>query len=296
MTEERRSFWTGIAEVVTGVLFFAPGAVFIKMAAGVTPLEITLHRMAIAAIFILIYSKITKTDFMIKTRGELFQFMCFGLITAIHFGCFVTSLSYTKVSHSLALCYTAPIFSAITAAVFLKETLNYIKICGIIVAVIGVTILVGFEPGVNSKILFGDFLALMSGMALGFYHTIGRFYKDRYNLFKYTGNMYIFAALYLFAGLIAARYSMPAQFSSVYSFNAAAGILCSVLFCTFLGHLLVNSALRKVKTVIVSLITTQEITGGILFAWLFFSEPVSLNSITGIIVSLAGIFTVIISK
>ncbi|HBC76727.1 MAG: hypothetical protein A2008_01840 [Candidatus Wallbacteria bacterium GWC2_49_35] len=288
-----RQFVIGILCAVAGVLCFAPGALFIRMADGIDPLEITLHRMAIASLAIFIFAKAAGSDLTAKTRKEYAELAVFGLIAAVHFGCFVASLSFTFVSHSLALCYTAPIFAALFSSFILSEKCTGRQIAAIVVTFAGIFILVGFEPASGPKVLFGDFLALISGVALGLYQTVSRMYKDRYSLLKYKANAYFFAALYLFAVLGALRFSMCGSFGSVYTPYAVAGVLSSAIFCTLIGHALINFALRRVGTVLVSLITTQEVTGGIIFAMIFLNEKLSLTAFTGIFVSLLGIALVI---
>lgn len=288
-----RQFVIGILCAVAGVLCFAPGALFIRMADGIDPLEITLHRMAIASLAIFIFAKAAGADLTAKTRKEYAELAGFGLIAAIHFGCFVASLSFTFVSHSLALCYTAPIFAALFSSFILSEKCTNRQIAAIGVTFAGIFILVGFEPASGSKVLFGDFLALVSGVALGLYQTVSRMYKDRYSLLKYKANAYFFAALYLFAVLVALRFSMCGRFGSVYTPYAVAGVVSSAIFCTLIGHALINFALRRVGTVLVSLITTQEVTGGIIFAMIFLNEKLSMTALTGIVVSLLGIALVI---
>ena len=291
-----RSFWTGITHAVAGVLCFAPGAVFVRMAAGIDPLEITLYRMAWAAAAIFVYSISVKHDFMIKSRREARDFAVFGLVAALHFGCFVASLSFTKVSHALALCYTAPIFAALFSSVILKERCGAVKTAGIMISFSGISILVGFEPDIGREILKGDALALVSGIMLGLYHTLGRMYREKYSMPKYNGNVYLFAALYLFVTLMSLRIFSPSGFGSVYTVYSLSGVLGSTLFGTLLGHLFVNSALRRVSTVVVSLITTQEVTTGVIFAYFALGEAASLNSMIGILISLAGIALVITEK
>ncbi|HOT74228.1 MAG TPA: DMT family transporter [Candidatus Wallbacteria bacterium] len=287
-------FLTGILCAAAGVLCFAPGALFIRMAAGIDPLEITLHRMAIASVAIFVFSLFYKSDAGAKSLKECLELGSFGMIAAVHFGCFVASLSFTFVSHSLALCYTAPIFAALFSRVILSEKCTYKQIWAIVVTFAGIFILVGFEPLISKRVLFGDFLALISGVSLGLYHTVSRMYRDKYTLLKYKANAYLFASIYLFIVLMVLRFSFSGSFGSVYSAYSIAGVAASAILCTLAGHALINFALRRVSTVLVSLITTQEVTGGIIFAMIFLNEKLSPASFAGIAVSLAGITLVIL--
>jgi len=290
-----KNYITGISHAVLGVLCFAPGAVFIKMAAGIDSIEITMHRMAAASFLIFLFSIFSANSIRALGRLELKELGLFGLVAAVHFGCFVASLSFTLVSHSLALCYTAPVFAALFSSVILSKRCGRVKMAGIAVTFAGILVLVGLEPKLNSSVLIGDALALVSGVALGLYQTLGGMYADRYSILKYKGNAYFFAALYLFLALMILRF-WTGGFHSEYSAYSICGVVCSAVICTLIGHVFVNSALRRVDTVLVSLITTQEVTGGILFAMVFLGEMPAPVSLAGIVISLAGIALVIASK
>jgi len=61
-----------------------------------------------------------------------------------------------------------------------------------------------------------------------------------------------------------------------------------------LGHTLYNAAVRRVHAVYVNLISTQEITGGILLGMLLLGQMPSINSIVGAVIALVGIGLVLI--
>lgn len=266
------------------------------MAEGVEPLEITLHRMALASLLIFIFSKIKKNKLVVLNFNELKELLLVGLIAALHFGCFVMSLSYTLVSHSLALCYTAPIFAMLFSNFLLNENINKYQILAIIISSFGVLILSKFEPTFNNKMIYGDILALISGISLGLYQTLSRMYKEKYDVLKYKANAYLFASIYLFVILIVLRILNENRFLSAYSFKSVLGIILSAVVCTLIGHVFINLALRNVKTTYVSIISTQEVTGGIIFAMIFLDEKLSLITLIGITLSLIGSIIVILAK
>ena len=61
-----------------------------------------------------------------------------------------------------------------------------------------------------------------------------------------------------------------------------------------MGHTLYNAALRRTHATVVSLIATQEVTGGVILGMIFFSQMPQPNEIVGIAVSLIGIALVLI--
>jgi drug/metabolite transporter (DMT)-like permease len=212
----------------------------------------------------------------------------FGLIAALHFGCYIASLNYTTIAHSLAITYTAPIFVALFSSWFLKEGMDRRKWLGTVVAVAGVAILAGFEPEFTPRMAIGDLIALGSAICFGLYSVAGRSQRHHYSLFAYAGSVYTLAGLWLLP-LAWLNFSphgyTPAAISSV----LALGLLPLAL-----GHTLYNAALRQTRATAVNLIATQEVTGGILLGILFLGEVPTPTTLIGVAITLLGIVFVIL--
>lgn len=281
--EERRGLYlVGIA-----VLLFSTSPVLARWAAAtITAHEITAGRMLIAGVVVMTVALVRRDP--LPVRRDWGRFALFGLVAAAHFGFYVASLDYTTIAHSLALVYTAPIFVALFSWIFLREGLDRRKWVGVVVAVIGVAVLAGFEPTFNRRMLVGDLLALGSAICFGLYSVAGRSQRHRYGLFAYAGTVYMVAALWLLP-LAALNFSAggytPAAIASV----AALGLLPLGL-----GHTLYNAALRRTRATYVNLIATQEVTGGIILGILLLGEVPSINSLVGVLITLLGIVLVIV--
>lgn len=281
--EERR----GLSYVGIAVLFFSTSPVLIRWAAeSVTAYEITFWRMAIAAVAVLALALGRRLPF--PPRQDWAKFAFYGLITALHFILYIGSLEFTSIAHSLALIYTAPIFVAIFSLLVLKEGLVLRQWMGILVAVVGVGVLAGFEPAFTRRMLIGDIMAVGSAVAFGIYSVAGRSQRDRYPLFVYAGVVYTLAALWLMPP--AAANFTPGG----YTWAAIGSILVLGLFPLALGHTLYNAALRRVSATYVNLIATQEVTGGIILGVLLLGEIPTLNSVIGVLITLGGIVLVVL--
>lgn len=238
---------------------------------------------------------------LLATRAEWPRFALFGLVAALHFFFYAYSLEFTTIAHSLAIIYTAPIWVALLSRFALGETLSLRKWLGIVLVVLGVAVLSGFEPiqaliqrsesasfHVTRRMLLGDLLALGSAIAFAVYSIAGRSQRERYPLLVYAGSVYILAGLWLLPAAAAAytpgSYTWPAVVSIV-------GLGVFPLAC---GHTLYNAALRRVHATYVNLIATQEVLGGVLLGALLLGEIPSFNSIIGGLITIGGILIVII--
>ncbi len=286
-TETAASPRSGVLLAVAAVVMFSTSPVFVLLAAPLSAYEITVGRLAIGATLVAILGRLNGQP-LLPARSDLPRFALFGLIAAVHFLSYIASLNFTTIAHSLAVVYTAPIFVALFSAWFLGEAITRRKWMGIVVAVLGIGILAGFEPRWSQRMLIGDLLALVSAITFGLYSVAGRSQRERYGLFTYTGTVYGLGALWaLPAALLALT---PAG----YNVNSLLALLAAGLIPLGIGHTLYNAAVRRTHATIPNLIATQEVTGGILLGALFLNQIPTANELAGALVALIGIALVLI--
>jgi drug/metabolite transporter (DMT)-like permease len=269
------------------VLFFSTSPIWTRWAAtGLSAYEITAGRMLTAGVVVLGLALLRRQR--LPGPREWPRFAAFGLVAAAHFGFYIASLEYTSIAHSLAITYTAPIFVAFFSWWTLGEGLDRRKWLGVGVAVVGVALLAGFEPGFTRRMLIGDLLALGSAVCFGLYSVAGRSQRHRYPLFAYAGSVYTAAALWLLP--LAVWSFSPGGYTAL----TAGSVLALGLLPLALGHTLYNAALRCTRATAVNLIATQEVTGGILLGILLLGEWPTPTAIAGVLTTLAGIALVIL--
>lgn len=287
LSDEQRGARLGISYAALAVLFFSISPVLTRWAAiTLSAFEITAGRLLTAGVVVLMLAMWRRQS--LPARHTWPRFWLFGLITALHFGFYIGSLQFTTIAHSLALIYTAPIFVALFSWLFLQESLQARKWFGVLIAVIGVAVLAGFEPSFDRRMLIGDLLAVGSAICFGLYSVAGRSERLRTSLFGYAGTVYTLAALWM-APAVALNFS-----PSGYTTLAIVSVLGLGLVPLALGHTFYNAALRQTSATLVNLIATQEVSGGILLGILLLNEIPSLNSIIGVLITLVGIILVIV--
>lgn len=277
----------GLFYVLLAVLFFSTSPIFIRWAASsLSVYEVAAGRLLIAGIVVLGAALLRRERMPVPREWP--RFALFGLVAALHFGFYIASLAYTSIAHSLALIYTAPIFAALLSWRWLGEPLGRRQWLGVVIAVVGVAVMAGFEPQATAQMLFGDLLAVLSAIAFAVYSVIGRSQRHRYSLLAYAGTVYLFAGLWL-APLAASTFS-----ASGYTWLAVVSVLALALLPLGVGHTLYNAALRRTSATLVNLVATQEVTGGIILGILLLGELPGLVAIIGVAITLAGIALVIV--
>lgn len=278
---------SGVLLAVAAVIMFSTSPVFVLLAAPLSPYEITVGRLAVGAALVIVLGRLNKQP-LLPARNHLPIFALFGLITAVHFLSYIASLNYTTIAHSLAIVYTAPIFVALFSAWFLGEKITRRKWAGVLVSVLGIGILAGFEPRWTTGMLIGDLLALVCAVTFGLYSVAGRSQRERYGLFTYTGTVYGLGAL------CALPFAILAFTPAGWNPKSLAALLAAGLIPLGIGHTLYNASLRRTHATIPNLIATQEVTGGILLGALFLHQIPQANELAGVFVSLIGIALVLI--
>ena len=288
MTQDERR---GLLYVALAVTLFSTTPVLVLWAEPMDPLIKTWGRMAVAAVAVgaaafLQRGAVSALPQERHTgKTEMVRFLGYGLIAALHFLFYIASLSFTTAAHSLSIVYTAPVFVTLLSAWLLKEPLKSRQWVGVGIAVLGVAILSGLEPRLTMTMAFGDFLALLSAIAFGFYSVAGRYERSRYPLLVYASRVYTAAALWL---LPAALIAMPSSPAGSWGWRQVLSILALGLGPLALGHTMYNASLRRVHATYVNVIASQEVTGGILLSWLIIGQVPSLNSLVGAVITLIG--------
>lgn len=284
---------SGLLYICVGVFFFATSAIFVRWSSPFSSIEIAFWRLAIGTLLVASMGLFTQQPLLLK-RQEVRRFVFYGLVTALHFFFYIAALSFTTIAHALAIVYTSPLFVTLFSAIVLREPLPVRKYLGIVLTIAGIAIMAGFEPHYTACslhgqcMMLGDGLALLSALCLGIYSIAGRGERERHPLFRYTTNVYGFAALWLLP------LALYLAFQHAYPLAAVGAVIALGVFPLGLGHTLYNASLRKVHATYANLIATQEVTGGVILGVLLLHEIPSLPTIIGGIVALLGIMSVLV--
>ncbi|AYO32070.1 MAG: hypothetical protein PWR06_2714 [Thermoanaerobacteraceae bacterium] len=278
----------GILLTALGTIFFGTSPVLTRLAEGLPVGEIAFFRMLFGALFILAASRAAGISLPLE-RQDVPKFLIYGLITSFHFLFYIGSVMYTTIAHSLSLVYTAPIMITVLTAALLKERIPAYKYIGIIIVILGIIILAGFEPVLTQKMILGDIMALASALCLALYSVAGRKERNNYPLLKYVFWVYFLAAMFLLP------WSLP-QFVLPDTLKQWGALVLLGLLPTTLGHTLYNAGIRYIHPTYANLISTQEVTGGVVLGLVILGEVPSKNSIIGILIMFVGLFMVLIEK
>src|SRR5688572_4749201 len=215
-----------------------------------------------------------------------------GLLLAIHFWSWNTSVGLTTIAASVVLVNVQPLIVAALSAIWLREPPTRHQWAGIGIAMGGAFVVVlpdlistgGLAS--NRRAVLGDALALIGAITAASYYVIGRRLRPTLDLWAYVALVYgaCLAALLLMA--LALRVPLgpyPAREYGIFALLALGPMM--------LGHTGMNWALRHARAYQVNIVLLGEPIGATLLAALLpgiRERPTLLTLIGGAIV-LAGI-------
>ncbi len=207
-----------------------------------------------------------------------------GLLLAMHFATWISSLSFTSVVHSTVLVSMHPILVTIAGVLFLREPVAARRLAALPTAIIGAIVLsAGGSVAGRSPTVAGDMLALAGAAGVAGYLVIGRWARRFVPVSIYSFAVYGVAAAAL--SFVARAWGTPL---GPYPVREFALFIALALFCTILGHSLINWTLRHLDAAEVSTYILLEPVFATVIVALFLGE------IPGI-VSVAGAFLVLVS-
>jgi drug/metabolite transporter (DMT)-like permease len=257
------------------------------------PLTIAFYRMLFTTLIILpilLSSKISKNELKNLPKKNIVIMIIIGIILALHFSLWITSLKLTSIASSVILVASHPIIVGPISHYFLKEKLSLINIIGITFAISGVIILVYGNYGLSSitiDTIEGNILALLGGVAAAFYIIGGRVIRKTTSAVTYVFIVYSVSTVVLF--FICLIFNSPLFNLNIIDYQI---ILLMALVSGIFGHTLYNWVLKYIKTSVVSVALLGEPIGSTFFAFIipWISQIPSEYTLIGGIIIFIGIY------
>ncbi len=247
---------------------------------------IAMYRMLISVALLLPF--FIRNDGVSKLRAlgtrDLLGLIGVGAVLAIHFASWITSLGMTSVASSVIFVHSDPIFVAIVSHFFLKERINRRVLTGIIISLVGVTIIAMGDAVVSEASLRGDLLALLGGLMLGIYLLGGRMFRRDLDLTTYVVPVYASAAMVLVLMSVLTGAPLTGYASKEYLLFFLIALVPMIF-----GHTLYNWALKYVPAPVVSISLLGEPVGASILALLLLNEVPSVQVLFGGAITMAGI-------
>lgn len=248
------------------------------------PLVIAGYRMLFASLILAPFAFHERKDAEPMDRRTLTSVMITGVVLAVHFFAFISSLRYTSVASSTLLVNFHPLIVGAASVLILKESSKR-TIAGVAIGFVGVAVIA--LTGLGSGESVGNALALLGGVMAALYILAGRMLRRTLGIFTYAFCVYLTAAAVLLSSAVINGVSLWP-----YPTNELLIFLALAVVCTIFGHTVYNWSLKYLTAPVISTSLLGEPILASLLALLLLSEVPSWTVIMAAPLVLIGILLV----
>jgi drug/metabolite transporter (DMT)-like permease len=242
----------------------------------ISPVALTFLRIIPTSILFLIIGFTLKAKITDKKDVKyLFLAGLFGVFLSQFL--FLKGLNYSSPIDASILVTTTPILVLIVSIFVVNEKITSTKIIGILAGAMGAILLIGGKGLIrfDRQNLFGDLLLIFNSVTFAIYLAFARSLMLKYNTIAVLKWVFLFGAVLFFPFGI--REFLEIQWK-VMSFHVIAGILYIILITTFLTYFLMNFALKKLRSTVVSIyLYTQPVIAAITAIIFGVDKPTLIN-------------------
>ncbi len=271
-------------------LLWGAQQVVIKLAApDIIPLMQAFSRSAIAAVLVGLLMS-WRGGWEGVRQGTLLAGVLAGSLFALEFLMIALSLGYTSASHVAVFLYTAPIFSALGLHLLLpSERLRRLQWLGIGVCFGGIALAFGGGmslTAMNGRMLFGDALALLGGLAWGLTTVVVRTTR----LSEAPPTLTLFYQLFVGAVLLLVMAVARGEVGQVHLTPVGVGaVLFQGVVVSFISYFVWFWLLRHYQASQLAVLSFMTPLFGVTLGILLLGEPVSPHFMGGAVLVLLGI-------
>lgn len=284
-----------LALAVAGSILAISTAAVLIVYSDAPPIAIAFHRLLYATLMLLPFAAW-------RARGELRALAprdwaglsVVGVVLALHFAAWITSLDLTSVASSVFLVTLHPVLVALASQRLYGEGITQRAFGGVVLALVGGGVIVWSDRGGGASPLVGDGLALLGALAAATYFLAGRGYRKRLSLLAYVVPVYAASALTLglLLVLVPEPYGGPL---TGYPLREHALFVALAAVPMVLGHTVLNWALKYVTAPVIATTILGEPVGASVLTFLLLGQAPSPLTLAGGALVLMGIGAVALS-
>lgn len=192
---------------------------------------------------------------------------------------------YTTIANATLSYYFAPVFVVLLSPFILKERLSLVSFLGVVAAVCGLFMLVGFDASAGSGLVIGIGYGLLAAALYAAVILLNKFIKNLEGL-ETTLVQLIMATLILLPYIAATEGILPASIDLT---SIVLVIIVGIVHTGF-GYFLYFSSLRKLPGQTVASLSYIDPATAIILAAVFLGETLGLIQMAGAVLILGATF------
>ena len=277
----------GLTVLVVGLLGISHGSIFVRLA-DADPIVVSFFRVGIAALIVAPPALVLRWgEFRTMERRAAWLAVGAGIMLALHFAAWVSSLDHTAIANSVVLVTLSPIWIALFTAVVSRRRPHGAVIASCALAVVGCAIIgVGSAGGGGQTSLYGDFLAFLGGLFVAGYLLFGRAARSGgMSLLVYVALCYGVAAATLGVAVVTGDHALTGLSTTTYGAMIAMAVVSQVI-----GHSSFNWGLKMFSPGFVAVCILGEPILAPILGQVYFGETIPTATWIGAAFILPGIW------
>lgn len=265
---------------------------FISILVAAVDLDATVlvfYRLALAALTIGLLATAGRRRRLLRPGSEWRALVVLGVVLAVHWSLFFLTIKLSSVAVAVVTVYTAPIFIAVAAPVFLPERVSRVALAALVPATAGIVLIALAGEGGHVRAL-----AVSTGLGAGATYAAlvvgSKRVRLRLHPVPFAFWTYFVAALVLAPVLVVSGRVLPSSWR-----EAGALVLLGVLFTGVSGVVYVT-LLGHVTAQAIGVLAFVEPVSAALLAWAFLGQPVGAAVLGGGALVLAGGLAVVLAE
>lgn len=251
------------------------------------PIDTTILRFVIASLFVLpsfwIHKKLLK-DNAIRKSISLIAFLMIPCTFLLQF----YGLSLTSASSAAIIIGFEPLMVNLIGLLFFKEGIRKINIVASVIAVVGITIIMGFPEGIT---IFGCLLVFLSTIVVAFWIKMSKEVMKKVPSEAFTPFVIFLGTLMLFPFYMFSRIFAPTtpDIGNELTLNSVLAILYLGIACSWIASKLWNKGLENIDSNKSSLFLALEPAFCVLLSVFLLGEQLTLPILIGSILVIAPV-------
>lgn len=277
------------AGVLWGIISFFISAL---SDAGMSAMQITFVRMAVAAPVMLTAAVITCRRWLKLQLKDIWMFAGTGIVSIVLFNiCYFYTMIHSEASIAVVLLYTSPVFIMLISAVFFKEKVTLSKLVALGMTFGGCVLVAGLSGG-SGVTPFIVMTGLASGLFYGLYTIFGRIALQKYNSLTVTVYTFVFGLIGSApVGDVAGTFRIISEQPSLIFWCAGIGIICTIL-----PYFLYTWGLARMESARAAITVAVEPLVGAVIGMTFYHENSSPARLIGIALILSALVVLNVKK
>ena len=272
-----------------GILAVSSSSILVRLA-DAPPLVIGAWRLILATLIVTpLALPVARREWPRLSRRDWALLIGAGVTLALHFGTWITSLSYTSVASSVILVATNPLWVALASAWLLGERIGPGTRLGLLIAMLGTVVVSLGGLDLSRRAMLGNGLAILGAIFCSAYILMGRAVRRKLSTLAYVWPCYGIAGSVLALACLLGRGLFGPQPLWGYDVNTYLMLVALAIGPQLLGHSSFNWALAHMSPVFVTLAILGEPVGTVLLALVILGEVPSWLTLLGGALILGGI-------